>query len=68
MICKKHNKEFNSFLSACPECMKENAPLSSEEIEYILSFMDNSADYCETEDDYQFDEELKKKLMVMKHA
>lgn len=39
--------------------------LSAEEINYILSFMDKSADYCTSEDDYKFDEELKKKLIKM---
>jgi len=24
MICKKHNKEYNTFLSSCPECNGEN--------------------------------------------
>ena len=65
MICKKHNKEYNQFLSACPECMKEGKPLSTEQINYILSFMDKSTDYCTSADDYKFDEELKKKLVQM---
>ena len=66
MICKKHDKEYNQFLSGCPDCMKESKPLSTKEIDYILSFMDKSTDYCASDDDYKFDEELKKKLVGMK--
>ncbi len=66
MICKKHNKEYNRFLSACPECMKEGTPLSTEEIDYILTFLEDSQGYCENDDDRNFDETVKKKLERMK--
>ena len=66
MMCKKHNKKYNQFLSACPECMEENKLLSTEEVDYILTFMDKSTDYCTSEDDYRFDESVKKKLERMK--
>ena len=36
--------------------------LSKEEIEYILSFLEDSTGYCETPEDFTFDEELKIKL------
>ncbi len=39
--------------------------LSTEEINYILSFMDKSTDYCMSKEDYEFDEELKKRLIKM---
>jgi len=66
MICKKHNKEYNQFLSACPECMKEVTPLSKEEIDYIMTFLEDSQNYCVNDDDRNFDDVVKKKLEQMK--
>ncbi len=66
MICKKHNKEYNMFFSACPECIEEGRQLSTEEIEYILTFLEDSQRYCENDDDHNFDEVVKKKLEQMK--
>lgn len=39
--------------------------LTAEEINYILSFMDKSTDYCENDEDYRFDENVKKTLLAM---
>lgn len=40
--------------------------LTVEEIEYILTFLQDSTSYCETDNDFDFDEEVKRKLNAMK--
>ena len=46
--------------------MKEGTPLSIEEIDYILTFLEDSQGYCENDDDRKFDEMVKTKLEQMK--
>jgi len=57
---RKHDVQI--FIKEAVEEKLKGEKLTAEEVDYILSFLDKSTDYCENDDDHKFDEELKEKL------
>jgi len=58
---RKHDVQV--FIKEAVEEKLKGEKLTAEEVDYILSFMQDSSTFCKTDDDYKFDGELKKKLV-----